>query len=409
MSSGPERAATYREVFAVAEFRALFGAHLLSVVGDQFARVALAVLVFERTHSAGLTALTYALTFLPSLVAGPLLSGIADRLPRRSVMVAADLARAGLVALMATPGLPLPVVGGLLVVVQFLAAPFNAARAATLPVVLEGDRYVVGSAVSNMSYQLAQLAGFASGGVLVGGFGPTEALLLDSASFIASAALVRFGLRARPAPDLDGGHRRSWLRDIGAGSALVWRDRKLRSLVGLACISGFYITVEGLAVPYADRLGAGPAAVGLLMAANPAGALIGMALINRVPPRVRSRLLGPLAIAACAPLVACAFDPGLEITLALWALSGLASAYQIVANAEFVRSVPDSRRAQAFGLAVTALIAAQGIGVLTAGAAADRFEPSAVVAVAGVLGMIAAVPMAVSWSRARVSSASQAA
>jgi MFS family permease len=81
------RAARYRDVFASEEFRALFAAHILSVVGDQFARVALAVLVFNRTASASLTALVYALTFLPSIVGGPLLSGLADRFPRRRVMV----------------------------------------------------------------------------------------------------------------------------------------------------------------------------------------------------------------------------------------------------------------------------------------------------------------------------------
>ena len=60
---------SYRAVFAVGEFRVLYAAQVLSVVGDQLSRVALSVLVFERTASAGLTALTYALTYLPDLVA----------------------------------------------------------------------------------------------------------------------------------------------------------------------------------------------------------------------------------------------------------------------------------------------------------------------------------------------------
>src|SRR5215217_3022991 len=101
------RAASYREVFAVGEFRALFAAHLGSVVGDQFARVALVVLVFQRTGSAALTALTYALTFLPALIGGPLLSGLADRYPRRELMIAVDLGRAVVAGLMAIPALPL--------------------------------------------------------------------------------------------------------------------------------------------------------------------------------------------------------------------------------------------------------------------------------------------------------------
>ena len=66
-------------VFAVPEFRAMWSAEVLSVGGDQLARVALAVVVFERSHSAALTGLGYALTFVPSFLGGALLGGIGDR------------------------------------------------------------------------------------------------------------------------------------------------------------------------------------------------------------------------------------------------------------------------------------------------------------------------------------------
>lgn len=53
----------------------LWLAEVLSLLGDQLARVALSVLVFDRTGSALLTGLVYGLSFLPALVAGPLLGG----------------------------------------------------------------------------------------------------------------------------------------------------------------------------------------------------------------------------------------------------------------------------------------------------------------------------------------------
>ena len=77
----PEARTSYREVFAVGEFRALFSAQALSCAGDQFAQVAIAILVYGRTHSAFLTALAYALTYLPPIAGGPLLSGLADLFP----------------------------------------------------------------------------------------------------------------------------------------------------------------------------------------------------------------------------------------------------------------------------------------------------------------------------------------
>src|SRR3954465_2383485 len=102
--------------FRYREFRALWLARSLSLLGDQLARVAVAILVFQRTDSAALTGLAYALTFLPYL-AGPFSAGVADRRSRRAALVSLDLARAGTVALMALPRVPLPVVCGLLVAV----------------------------------------------------------------------------------------------------------------------------------------------------------------------------------------------------------------------------------------------------------------------------------------------------
>src|SRR4051794_759082 len=92
---------TFRAVFAVREFRAMWAAEALSQAGDQLARVALAVLVYTDTRSAALAGLTYALTWAPSFLGGVFLSGLADRFPRRNIMVAADLARAVLIALVA--------------------------------------------------------------------------------------------------------------------------------------------------------------------------------------------------------------------------------------------------------------------------------------------------------------------
>src|ERR1700716_25213 len=149
---------TFREVFAVGEFRALWLAQLLSVAGDQLARVAMTVLVFDRTHSALWTALTYAVTFLPWVIGGVALSGLADRLPRRQVMVASDLARMVLVCLMAlvslkaAPGVALWIMVALLFVVTLLDSPFKSARSAMMPDILTGERCGAGRAAGGRGH-----------------------------------------------------------------------------------------------------------------------------------------------------------------------------------------------------------------------------------------------------------------
>ena len=76
------------------EFRALWLSVILSSAGDRLALVALAVLVYERTNSPLLAAVAYAAGYLPWVIGGLFLSDLADRYPRRTVMVACDAVRA---------------------------------------------------------------------------------------------------------------------------------------------------------------------------------------------------------------------------------------------------------------------------------------------------------------------------
>lgn len=399
------RPAGFREVFAVAEFRALWLAEIQSVLGDQLARVAISVLVYERTESAGLTALTYALTFVPDLLGGPLLAGLADRLPRRRVMITADLLRAALIGLMAIPAVPLPVLATLLVAAQLCNSPFAAAQAATLPTVLDGDRYVIGQTVRQITHQVGQMAGFVAAGVLVAVIGTHPALAIDAVTFLISAAIIRFGVAHRPAPNAGGTeHDQPFFSGLVAGARVIWHDRRLRSLVGLGWLVGFAIVPEGLAVPYASEIGLGAAAVGLLLAAQPAGTVIGAFVLGRwVSPQRRLALLGPLAILTGAPLIVYALRPALIPAVALLLAVGFFSAYQVTAGATFMRIVPDATRGQAFGLAGSGLIAAQGLGLAAGGLLATVLGSVAVtIAVAGAAGTLLAIPAASAWRRARI-------
>ena len=163
----PSRRTTFRDVFADGEFRAIWLAEFASIAGDQFARVALTVIVFQRTGSPLLTALTYAVTYLPWLVGGLFLSDLADRFPRRDVMVAADLARLVLVGVMALPGMPLWALVLLLFVVASLNAPFQGARSALRATIMPDDRYTLGLAASQITREIGVVGGFVAGGVIV--------------------------------------------------------------------------------------------------------------------------------------------------------------------------------------------------------------------------------------------------
>jgi MFS family permease len=396
--------ATFRSVFAVGEFRALWFAELLSIAGDQLARVALSVLVYQRTSSATLTGLTFALTYLPTMLGGILLAGLGDRFPRREVMVVADLVRACLVAVMAIPGVPFWLLCVLLTFVVISNGPFKAAQLALLPDVLEGERFVVGLAVRNITSQSAQLAGFAGGGVLVAVLNPYIGLAINAVTFVASGLLVRFGVgyRAAPTPEQrepSGGGRSR--RSLGTGAKVVWRDPRLRAIAAISWLAIFYIAPEALAAPYAAELGYGAFAVGLLMAADPIGSVIGAFIFSRfVPEQHRLRVIGVLGVFGGVPLIGCVFEPGLAVSMILFALSGaFATAYTMQCSATAVRLLPDHVRAQGIGLLSTVLLTVQGIGALIAGVLADVLTPTGAVAVAGAVGALLAIPAAVEWAR----------
>jgi predicted MFS family arabinose efflux permease len=393
----------FRAAFAVGEFRVLWCASITSIVGDQLARLALSILVFQRTGSPAWTALTYALTMLPSLLSGVLLSGLADRFPRRTVMVCSDLVRALLVGVMAVPGVPLPLVAGLLVLVQLAEPPFAAAQGALLPLVLGDRRYEAGQSIHLITHQVGLLLGFAGGGLVVAGLGTSGALAVDAVTFALSALLLRFGLRHRPAsltPPGAGTSTSVWWGQVRAGAALVWHDRRLRVLIALGWLATFTVVPEGLAAPFSDDVGSGVAGVGVLLAADPAGMVVGTLLLRFVPTAQRVRLLGLLAVGATLPLVGYAFSPGFAGAVVLLAVSGAFSAYQVTAGATFVRLVPDQRRGQALGFARSGLVAAQGIGVAGGGLVAQwNGSTAGTIAAAGAAGTMLALAAAASWSR----------
>ncbi|OLT13459.1 MFS transporter [Actinomadura sp. CNU-125] len=394
--------ATYREVFAVREFRALWLAQALSFIGDQLAQVALAVLVYDRTGNALLTAATYALTYLPPIVGGPLLAGLADVFPRRTVMIVCDVLRAVLVALMAVLALPLGALCVLVFLTVLLGTPFTAARAAVMPDVLEGDRFVAGTAINNITHQVTQMLGFLAGGAMVAMVGARGALALDALTFGASALILVGGLRRRPAPKDRQAQSLGLWRGMRDGARLVFGDPTLRSLVLFAWLCAFYTIPEGLAAPYAAEFDNSAVTVGLLMASMPTGMVIGAFLFSRfVRPARRLRSMGWMAMLACLPLVGAGLHPPLWGVVLLWALSGVGSAYQLAANAEFVALVPPSGRGQAFGLAQSGILAGQGVGILVGGAVAQVLGPQTVVALAGVLGLSAAAMLTLAWNQAR--------
>ncbi|HMK11661.1 MAG TPA: MFS transporter, partial [Acidimicrobiales bacterium] len=190
---GPRRWATLRhrlqQLRAPLKSRALtiiLLSALLSGAGDWAARVALSVLVYDKTGSAGLTGLVVTVSVLPWIGIGQVLATLGDRFPRKHLMIVCDLIRAAAFVVML---IPMPI--WLLLLLTFVAAlptpPFDAAKAALLPESVPRHQYPDALALATIVAQGTTVFGFLAGGVLVAVVSARGALLVNALSFIASA------------------------------------------------------------------------------------------------------------------------------------------------------------------------------------------------------------------------------
>ncbi|MER5335936.1 MFS transporter [Micromonospora sp. NPDC002717] len=397
----PEGPATFREVFVDREYRAVFAASALSWIGDYIAKAAVTLLVYEATRSVALSAAAFAVSYLPWLVGGPLLATLAERHRYRQVMVVCDLVRMVLMVGIAIPGIPVPLILALLFATTLANPPSQAAKSALIPLILTGDRLVLGLSINSSVGQAAQVVGYLAGAAIAA-FNPTVALLINAATFALSAALVRFGVADRP-PAMTAAHRSHLLRETAEGFQIVFGTPVLRAIAVLVFAAMLFSVVpEGLAAAWASehagRLDPGTAQA-IIMAASPVGFIVGGLVVGRAfGPDRRLTMMRPLAVLSPLALVPALFDPPALVVALLAAASGFAVAGMLpVANGLFVRALPAGFRARAFGVMATGLQVIQGLAVLITGLLSERYPIPIVVGVWSAVGVLLMALVALRW------------
>jgi diguanylate cyclase (GGDEF)-like protein len=380
--------ATFLGVMRVREFRGLWFSQLTSLIGDQFSKLALAVLVYGESKNALLASLVYAVGYLPALVAGPPSGLLIDIKPRRQVMLMCDLGRAVLIGSMCIPGMPLVGFFALLLASTALESPFGTARTALLPDILKGEAYTAGQSLTSVTDSLGQVIGFAVGGLLLGFVSVRTALAIDASTFVLSALFLLAYVKARPAAAVRS--EESYWHNNAQGARVIKRSRLLRNLIGIMCIGlGLIIATEGLAVSYAAQLGVGKLATGFLSAALPTGLAIGALIVGRwVAPNHRMIAIRLMALTWPIPLVLTILKPPVAVSFVLWVVAGALMAYVLLASILFTLAVEPAMLGRAYAVARGAFVAAQGIGLVVTGALAYLLDPATAVALSGVAGLV---------------------
>lgn len=409
---------------AAREWRVVMGAEIVSVIGDQLSRVGLSLIVFDRTGSTALTGLTYALTLLPDLMAGPLLAPVADRFPRRDVMVTCALLQALLVTVMLLPGVPFAVLAAAVAGVAVCQAPAKAAQNPLLREIL-GDAQIVGQGRVTIIQQAGQLASLAGAATLVATIGPVAALAADAASFAVVGVLLRLGVQHRPAPRPNR-HPAENPQPTGAdkvyrltGRSVLRDEPRVRALtIYVASVSGS-VAPAAVIAPLLGELAAPAWAAGPLLAADCAGMIIATHLLCAHPGAwpsgptgalrravrilrtnaARERAIPILGVLCAAPLVLFAVRPPITVAAALLLAVGIGSAIIPLARADMIDYVPDHVAGAVSGLVRTWLRGGQGIIAAATGGLAALTGPGLAVATAGGICTAGATTAVLIWRR----------
>ncbi len=277
------------------EFRRLFLAHTVSRAGDAFNTVALVVLVFELTGSGRGVAGAVMFEVLPVLLFGPVAGLAADRVPRRTLMVGADVFRAAVALALVTSADSVATAYAVAFGLSAGAVLFNPAAGSLLPEVVADDEVVDANSAMWTAAVTVQIALAPAAGFIIAAFGVEIAFLVNAATFIVSAVLL-LGLQVGRAPaDTTG---RGW-GGVLAGVRTVGTDPLLTRLAIVQVLASMSAgATSGLLVVLADRwLGVGPGGFGTLLAAIGVGAATGPLLLRRFINAGDKRwLFGPFAV-----------------------------------------------------------------------------------------------------------------
>lgn len=385
------------------DFTKLWVGQTVSIFGTMVTRIALPLTALLALDSSPLEqGFLQAIQAVPVLVVG-LFAGVwVDRLSRRPIMIAADLARAALLL-----SIPAAAFAGALGMAQLyvvastsavFTALFDAAYPAYLPTLVGRDNIIEGNAKLTASASVAEMGGFSAAGVLVQFLSGPIALLIDAVTFMVSALSLGWIHTPEPPPQPKA-LRESAVREATEGLAVVWREPTLRALV--ACSTTIRLAGGAFGAMYmlfaVRDLGLSPTAAGIIAGCGGLGSLAGSMLAEPVLRRVGAKttlVIGFALGGAFQGLVPLAHGTAIQAGLFLLAAQIFGDALMTMAfvNDISLRQmlVPDRVLGRVSATANVLGVVAMPIGALAGGIIGQLTSPRAALA-AGAVGFSLAV------------------
>jgi MFS family permease len=360
------------DAFRAPGARRFFSAHAQSSLGSGIAMVGLPLLAYQQFHSPW--ALTGVLLpeLLPAVALGPVLGALADRLPRRTCMVAADALRCVAFVLLAlVPSLPLMIASALLAGIG--TALFNPAALASLPSIAPSARRPAAMSLYAALDDLGLTVGPALAGALLLVFGPHTLMGLNAVTYLISAVM----LSTLPLANRHVRVKLSLLSAVVSGSREIIARADVRTLlfsstVAVLCVGMVNV---GEVVLAKDLLKVGGSGLAALVTAAGVGTVVGSAVGARTRMSWewrRAYILGLSCMAA--DLVLCAVAPYFGLLLATFALGGFGNGLALVHDRLLLsHAVPEVLHGRLFALHKAFTSAAFALSFVFAGVLISTF------------------------------------
>lgn len=381
-----------------ADYRLLWAAEALSMIGSQIQKIAVTWQVYELTEDAFKLGLLGLCRFVPVILFGIAGGVVADRGDRRRTLMAAQsmllLLSAALALLTVTGSISLVAIYLLTMLSATVEGISNPTRQAILPLLVPKSEFPAASTMNILAFQLAMVLGPALGGIVIATFGLATAYMIDALSFtVVIASVLMMKMRPPRVPVTMGGFAaaREGLRFVRITPVLL-------GVMGADFVATLFGSCTTLMPIFAeDVLGVGPKGLGLLLSAPAAGAVIvasGLSVM-RLPDRA-----GPAIMASIMIYGACLVGFGLSrsFVLSLLFLAGSGAADVMSATLRHATRnlvTPDDLRGRVAAVHRTLAVGGPQLGDFRAGVAASVIGAGPSVAIGGMATVLSAAAIAV--------------
>lgn len=364
-------------------YRRLWFGQVVSLLGDWFRLIALYHLVLRLTGASGLALGGVIIAQTLSLfVLSPVAGVLADRLSRKTIMIATDLIRAVLTLgfLFLTSADRLWIAYGLTAVVTAVSSFFHPAFVATIPNLARREELVAANALSSATWAAMLAIGSALGGLVTSWLGVQAAFVIDAASYIVSAMFI--ATVAVPPATADATVAQSGWRNFVQGVRfMAARTHVLRLLSVKAWSTGIGGSMMLLYTIFAEQVFlAGAMGMGVMYMARGVGAILGPLVARRIvgeAPVAMFRIIGYAFLAMAGLYVVFAVMPTLWLAAAALCLGTMASNVLWVFSSTLLQlSVPDSYRGRVFSTDFALFTILMSVSTFCVGWALDHFEVS---------------------------------